>query len=88
MEQGKQHGAGVGGGWSWVWGRLEEDRVGGKVGCTAVLRLHLQASPPEAHTNACTTAFALRGQLGDYEDSPRNHRKALVWKLEINLQYK
>lgn len=46
MEQGKQHGAGVGGGWNRVWGRLEEGRVGGKVGCTAVLRLHLQASPP------------------------------------------
>lgn len=32
MEQGKQHGAGVGGGWNWGWGRLEEDRVGGKLG--------------------------------------------------------
>lgn len=52
MEQGKQHGAGVGGGWNRVWGRLEEDRVGGKVGCTAVSRLHLQASPQEARTNA------------------------------------
>lgn len=68
-----------------MWGRLEEDREGGKVvrsGAGAALA----ALTPEALSNGPTTSSALQRPLGECGDSPRNHRKALVWKSEINLQ--
>lgn len=46
----------------------------------------LAALTPEALSNGPTTSSALQRPLGERGDSPRNHRKALVWKSEINLQ--